>query len=125
MSAENYELESHRGGSRLMTILSVVTVLYVVSAGSLAILAFNQNPDISIVEAIGMGFVGVGGIIVAGFAAIIGIVIGLIGAVFGIAVGGGAIAVTLFVLASPVIALVLFALLMRRGRDCPDPSRHM
>ena len=124
MSAESYELNTHRGNS-LMTILSVLAVLLIVSAGSLAILAFNHNPDISIVEAISLGFVGVGGIIAAAFAAIIGIIVGLLGAIFGIAIGGGALAVTLFVLASPVIALVLFALLMRRGRDCPDPSQHM
>lgn len=124
MSVESYELNTHRGSS-LMTILSVLTLLFIVSAGSLAILAFNHNPGISIVEAIGMGFVGVGGVIAAAFAAVIGIIIGLLGAIFGIAIGGGAIAITLFVLASPVIALILFALLMRRGRACPDPSRHM
>ena len=43
--------------------------------------------------------------------------------------GGGAVAVTLFVLASPVLAVVLFVLLMRRGSArgddyCPDPAAH-
>ena len=124
MTTETYELGARRGSS-LVTVLSVLTVLILVAAGSLAFLAFTHDPGISIVEAIGVGFVGVGGIIVAIFATIIGVLIGLVGAVFGIAVGGGAIAITLFVLASPVIALVLFAVLMRRGKDCPDPARHL
>jgi len=124
MATENLELASRRG-SGIGVILSVIAVLFVVAGISLALLAFNQNPGISIVEAIGTGFAATGGIVVAIFAALISVVVGLIAAVFGIAVGGGAIAITLFVLASPIIAIILFAVLMRRGRDCPDPAQHL
>jgi len=71
------------------------------------------------------GFGGLAGIIIGLIAAIFGLIVGLVGALIGLAAAGGAVAVTLFIVASPIIALILIFLLMRRPKaDCPDPEAH-
>ena len=97
--------------------------IYFISSLSLAVLAYQQN-DLTIQESIAAGFLGVGGVIVGLFGGLIGLIVGLFGAVLGIGIAGGTVAITLFVLASPVLALVLLYLLFRRSKQSPDPTAH-
>ena len=88
---------------------------------------FYGEPDLTIMESLAAGFAGLAAIIIGLFAALFGVLVGLIGAAFGLAVGGGAVALTLFIVASPVIAIILLVLLLNnknRGADCPDPAVH-
>ncbi len=103
-----------RGGTSLAWLYVPIAVLFVVGGG-LAVAAFIYSDDqLTVVEAIG-----------AGYGALAGIIVALVAAAFGLITAGGAVAITLFLVGSPVIAIILFILLMRRGkRDCPDPSAH-
>lgn len=100
----------------------LVLILFV--GGAFSVAAYNFEPSLTVSEALVAGFGGLAALIVGLIAAVFGVLVGLIGAVFGLAVGGGAIALTLFIVASPVIAIVLFVLLMRRPKGCPDSSVH-
>ncbi|MCK5748255.1 MAG: hypothetical protein KAH44_18705 [Oricola sp.] len=86
---------------------------------------FYSEPQLTIAESMAAGFGGLAGIIIGLIAAIFGLIVGLVGALIGLAAAGGAVAVTLFIVASPIIALILIFLLMRRPKaDCPDPEAH-
>lgn len=113
-----------------MAWLYVPVVLILFLGGALSVGAyFYGEPQLTVVESLAAGFGGLAAIIFGLFVAAFGVIVGLVGALFGIAVGGGAVAITAFILASPIIAIVLFFLLMRRGKsangaDCPDPAAH-
>ena len=78
-----------------------------------------------IVESIAAGFGGLAGIIIGLFAALFGVILGLIGALIGVVAAGGAVAMTLFIIGSPILAIILLFLLMRKSKsDCPDPAAH-
>ena len=113
------------GGSGLFWFWAPLS-LYLVASVGLAIAAYVfAEPQLSIMEAAGAGFGGVAAVIVGLVSAAIGVVLGLVGAVFGLAVAGGSLAVTLFVVGSPLLAIILlFLLFRRRGSTCPDPSVH-
>ncbi len=117
------EYEERRGGGGLI-LTTLVILIFLGAALSVAAYIFGE-PDLTIVESIGAGFGGLAGIIIGLFGAIVGVVLGLFGALIGLVAAGGAVALTLFIIGSPIIAIVLLVLLMRsRGSDCPDPDAH-
>lgn len=105
--------------------MPIVLILFLGAALSVAAYSFSET-DLTVAESIAAGFGGLAGIILGLFGAAIGVVVGLIGALIGLVAAGGAVAMTLFIVASPVIALILFALLLRRPKSasCPDPGAH-
>lgn len=118
----NTDYEERKGGGLLLTVLAILVFLG--AALSVAAFIFGE-PQLSIVESIAAGFGGLAGIIIGLFGAIIGVVLGLFGAVVGLVAAGGAVAFTLFIIGSPIIAIILIVMLMRsRGGGCPDPEAH-
>jgi hypothetical protein len=102
----------------------IVLILFLGAALSVAAYNFSET-DLTVAESVAAGFGGLAGIILGLIGAAIGIVVGLIGALIGLVAAGGAVAVTLFIVGSPIIALVLFVLLMRRPKNaCPEPGAH-
>ncbi len=122
MATTDYQLEgrARSGGGVWFAFILIVILL---AGGVLSFLAYQQN-DLSMVEAIAAGFAGVGALFIGLITAAVGLVLGLIGAVIGIIATGGALALTAFLVGSPIIAIILFVLLMRRDKGCPDPSAH-
>lgn len=102
----------------------VVLILFL--GGALSVGAyFYSEPQLTIAESVAAGFGGLAGLIIGLIAALFGIVVGLLGALIGVVAAGGAVAMTLFIVASPILAIVLIFLLMRRPKpDCPDPAAH-
>lgn len=113
-----------RGGGMAWLYMPVVLIVFLGGALSVAAYSFSET-DLTIAESIAAGFGGLAGIILGLFGAAIGIVVGLIGALIGLVAAGGAVAMTLFIVGSPIIAIILFALLLRRSKAaCPDPGAH-
>lgn len=110
------------GGSMMWLYMPIVLILFLGAALSVAAYNFSET-DLTIAESVAAGFGGLAGIILGLIGAAIGIVVGLIGALIGIVAAGGAVAVTLFIVGSPLIAIVLFILLLRRPKQtaCPEP----
>ncbi len=104
--------------------MPIVLIIFLGAALSIAAYSFSDS-DLTVAESIAAGFGGLAGIILGLIGAAIGIIVGLVGALIGIVVAGGAVAMTLFIVASPIIAIILFALLMRRSKSaCPEPGVH-
>jgi len=122
MTTTDYQLEK-KSGSNAGIWLGFFIVLVLVAGSALSVLAYQQN-ELSIIESIAAGFAGIGALFVGLIAGFLGLVLGLIGAVIGIIATGGALALTAFIVGSPIIAIILFTLLMRRDKGCPDPSAH-
>lgn len=121
------EIETRRSGGSSWFFITLALVLFL--GGALAVGAYIYgDPQPTVLEAIVAGFAGLAAVIIGLVGAAIGIVVGLIGAILGVVAAGGAVAFTLFIIGSPIIALILFVLLMRRNKDCPDacpdPSAH-
>ena len=121
------DIETGRSGGASWFFITLALILFL--GGALAVSAYIYgDPQPTVLEAIVVGFAGLAAVIVGLIGAAIGVVAGLVGALFGILAAGGAIAFTLFLIGSPIIALILFVLLMRRNKDCPeacpDPSAH-
>ncbi len=116
--------EGKRGGGLGWFWAAVLLMLALGAAFSVA--AYSQaEPQLTIIESIGAGFAGAAALVVGLFTAVIGAIVGLIGAAVGIVIAGGAAAVTLFLVASPILAIILLFLLMRsRKSACPDPGAH-
>ena len=125
-SIESGQESARSGGGMLWFWLPIVLILFV--GGALSVAAYFVEPGLTIPESLAAGYGGLAGIIVGLFAAAIGVVVGLFGALLGLVATGGALALTLFIVASPILAIVLFVLLMRRpkasGAECPDPAVH-
>lgn len=123
MATSDYEVEK-RGGGLNVVMVTLILLLFAGTALSGAAYVFNDQ-GLTIAESMAAGFGGLAGIIIGLFGAVIGIVVGLLGALIGVVAAGGAVAFTLFLVGSPIIAIVLFVLLMRsRKSDCPDPDMH-
>ena len=101
-------------------------LLVLVAGAALSFAAYFSGNELTVVESIAAGFGGLVGVIVGIFGAIFGIILGLIGALIGVVAAGGAVAVTLFIVGSPIIAIILLVLLLRRPKtaECPDPGAH-
>ncbi len=114
-----------RGSGLTWLYMPVVLILFLGAALSVAAYNFSDT-DLTLAEAIAAGFGGLAAIIMGLIAAAIGIVVGLIGALIGLLAAGGAVAMTLFIVGSPIIALILIVILMRRPKSagCPDPGAH-
>jgi hypothetical protein len=120
------DYQGGKSGSGLAWLfMPIVLILFLGAALSVAAYSFSDH-DLTVAESIAAGFGGLAGLIIGLIGAAIGIVVGLIGALIGLVAAGGAVAMTLFIIASPVIALVLLFLLMRRPKtaECPDPGAH-
>ncbi|VAV99105.1 hypothetical protein MNBD_ALPHA05-725 [hydrothermal vent metagenome] len=121
MAASDYH-ETRRGGGAWFYV-PVVLILFL--GGALTLGAyFYADTQLTIMEALTVGFGGLAAIIFGMIVAVAGLVIGLLGALIGIVAAGGAIAMTLFLVASPIIAIILIVMLMRRSKSCPDPAMH-
>ncbi|MCB2114304.1 MAG: hypothetical protein KDD85_12265 [Parvularculaceae bacterium] len=121
---DTYHGERRRGAGLAWLYMPIVLILFLGGALSVAAYSFN-DADLTVAESIAAGFGGLAAIIVGLIGAAIGIVVGLFGALIGLVAAGGAVAMTLFIVASPVIAIILLALLLRRPKTaCPDPGAH-
>jgi drug/metabolite transporter (DMT)-like permease len=105
MSGRNIERGERRGGGAVWFWAPVIVILFVGAAFSVAAY-FHSEPDLTIVEAIAAGYVGVAGLI-----------LGLFGAFFGLVAAGGAVALALFIVASPALTIILLILLLSRNRS--------
>lgn len=116
--------ETQRSGGLAWLYAPVILILFL--GGALSVGAYLYgDPQLTIVESIAAGFGGLAGIIIGLFAALFGVILGLIGALIGVVAAGGAVAMTLFIIGSPILAIVLLFLLMRKSKsDCPDPAAH-
>ncbi len=123
MTTSDYQ-ETRRSGGVGWIVAPVVLILFLgaaLSAGAY----FYADTQLTIAEAIAAGFGGLAGLILGLIGAVFSLIVGLIGALIGIVAAGGAVALTLFIIGSPIIALILIVLLMRRSKsDCPDPAAH-
>lgn len=119
----DYGVQKRRAG---LAWLYAPIVLIIFLGAALSVAAYNfSETDLTVAESIAAGFGGLAGIILGLIGAAIGIIVGLIGALIGLVAAGGAVAVTLFIVGSPIIALVLLALLLRRPKSaCPEPGVH-
>ncbi|NOX83990.1 MAG: hypothetical protein GXP06_13605 [Alphaproteobacteria bacterium] len=121
MATSDYH-ETRRGGGAWFYV-PVVLILFL--GGALTLGAyFYADTQLTIMEALAVGFGGLAAIIFGMIVAVAGLVIGLLGALIGLVAAGGAIAMTLFIIASPIIAILLIVMLMRRSKSCPDPAMH-
>ena len=121
-TSDDYREPARSGGAAWINA-PVILILFLGAALSVGAY-FYSDPQLTIAESIAAGFGGLAGIIIGLIAAVFGLLVGLMGALIGLVAAGGAVAVTLFIVASPIIALILIVLLMRRSRDCPDPAAH-
>ncbi|GAB4522181.1 MAG: hypothetical protein Kow00133_09560 [Amphiplicatus sp.] len=124
MSDMTHEREPRRrGGGMAWLWLPLILILFV--GGAFSIAAYMHEPSLTAGEAFAVGFGGLAALIAGLVVAAVGAVIGLFGALIGLVAAGGAVAMTLFIIASPIIAIILLVLLLRRrGGECPDPSAH-
>lgn len=114
-----------RSGGPLWFWLPLVLVL-VLGAGFSAA-AYMHEPSLTPVEALAVGYGGLAATVVGLFVGAIGVVVAFFAAIFGIAVAGTATAFSLFLVASPLIAIIfifLFFRARRRASACPDPGSH-
>lgn len=104
MSGSNVERGERRGGGAIWFWAPVLIILFVGAAFSVGAY-FHSDADLSVVESIAAGYVGVAGLI-----------IGLFGAFFGLVAAGGAVAFALFIVASPALTIILLIILLTRNR---------
>lgn len=112
-----------RGGGAGWFFAPIILILFLGAALSVGAYVYSDTP-LTIAESITAGFGGLAGLLVGLIAAVFGILMGLLGALIGLVAAGGAVAITLFIVGSPILAIILIVLLMRRGSTCPDPSAH-
>ena len=112
-NGENFEKKS---GGLLWVWLPVLLFMLVGAALSFAAYVYAE-PELTAVDALGAGFGGLAGVIIGLFATLFGLIIALVASLIGLLTAAGAIAVTIFLIGSPVIAIILFILLLRERRD--------
>lgn len=117
------EYETKRSGGSAWFFITLALILFLGGALSVGAYVYG-DPQLTILEAIFAGFAGLAAVIVGLVGAAIGIIVGLFGALLGLVAAGGAVAFTLFIVGSPIIALILIVMLWRRGKSCPDPAMH-
>ncbi len=126
MTSQDFEQIHQDGRSRGAAWLYMPIILILLLGVGLSIAAHQYSDvELSVAESVAAGFGGLVALILGLVAAAIGVIGSLFAALLAIIAAGGAVAVTIFILVSPVVALVLIAVLMRRRRnDCPDPGVH-
>jgi hypothetical protein len=119
-----YEVGPARRSSGLLWFwVPLVLILFV--GGAFSIAAYTQEPSLTPIEALAVGYGGLAALIVGLFGAAVGVILGLFGALIGLAAAGGALAFTLFLVASPIIAIIFMVLFFRRPKShCPEPAAH-
>lgn len=123
MATTDYGTERSRGGMAWLYV-PIVLILFLGGAMSVGAYAYN-DVDLTVMESLAAGFGGLAALIVGLFAAAIGVIVGLIGALIGLVAAGGAVAMTLFIVGSPILAIILIVMLLRRPKsNCPDPGAH-
>ena len=123
MATVDYHETGQKRGSAAWLYAPIILILFL--GGALSVGAyFYTDPQLTMLESLAAGFGGLAALIVGLLAAAIGIIVGLIGALIGVVAAGGAVAMTLFIVASPIIAIILIVLMMRRPKSCPDPALH-
>ena len=122
MTTTDYGVE-RRGGGAAWIYVPIILILFLGGAMSVAAF-FGTEHELTLLESIAAGYGALAGIIVALFAAALGVIAGLIGALLGLVAAGGAVAMALFIVGSPIIAIILLVLLLRRPKECPDPGAH-
>jgi drug/metabolite transporter (DMT)-like permease len=95
---------SHRGGGAIWFWAPLIVILSVGAAFSVGAY-FHSESDLNAIEAVAAGFSGVAALI-----------FGLFAAFFGLIMAGGAVAFSLFLVASPVLTIILLFLLLRKNR---------
>ena len=124
MATTDYGSERSRSGGAGWFYVPIVLILFLGGAMSVGAYAYN-DVDLTVMESLAAGFGGLAALIFGLFAAAIGIIIGLFTALIGLVVAGGAVATTLFIIGSPILAIILIVMLMRRPKsNCPDPAAH-
>ena len=121
MTASEYS--ESRGGGAAWLYMPIILILFLGCALSVGAYFYSDTP-ITVFEAIAAGFGGLAGLIIGIIGAAIGVIVGLFGALIGLVAAGGAVAMTMFILGSPIIAIILLVLLLRRPKTCPDPGAH-
>jgi len=125
MATSDYS-DTRRGGGAGWFYAPILLILFLGAALSVGAYFFSDT-QLTIVEAITAGFAGTAGMIIGLLGAALGVIVGLFGALIGIVAAGGAVALTFFILGSPLLAIVLIIMLMRRSKssaECPDPGAH-
>ncbi len=116
--------ENSRSGGLAWIYAPVILILFLGAALSVGAYLYG-DPQLTVAESITAGFGGLAAIIVGLFVAAFGVLLGLLGALIGVVAAGGAVAMTLFIIGSPILAIVLIFLLMRKSKsNCPDPAAH-
>jgi hypothetical protein len=125
MTTDVDRLEGRRsGGGMLWFWAAVLLIVFIGAAFSVAAYS-HAEPQLTVIESIGAGFAGAAALIIGIFGAAVAAVVGLVGALIGVVAAGGAVAMTLFIVGSPLIAIILLVLLLRRPKSaCPDPGAH-
>ena len=123
MTTSDYREPARSGGMAWVTA-PIVLILFLGAALSVGAY-FYGDPQLTVAESMAAGFGGLAVLIAGLIATVFGLVVGLIGTLIGLVAAGGAIAMTLFIVGSPIIAIILIVMLMRRPKsDCPDPGAH-
>ena len=94
MANSDYGDVQRSGSGMAWLYVPVLLILFIGAALSVSAYTFSDN-ELTIVEAIAVGFGGLAATIVGLFGAAIGVIVGLLGAVIGIVAAGGAVAMTL------------------------------
>ncbi len=116
MADSSEELYETKSGGWMWLFLPVILFIVVGFGLSIGAYAFAEQ-DLTALESLAAGFGGLAGVIVALFATLIGLVLALFSTVIGLVIAAGSIAVTLFFVASPLIAIILFILLLRERKE--------
>ncbi|GJL91574.1 hypothetical protein [Hyphococcus sp.] len=123
MTTSDYR-EPARSSGMAWVMAPVIMILFLGAALSVGAY-FYGDPQLTVAESMAAGFGGLAALIVGLIATVFGLVVGLIGALIGLVAAGGAVAMTLFIVGSPLIAIILIVMLMRRPKsECPDPGAH-
>ena len=116
MATTEIETYEEKKGGWMWLFLPIILFLLVGAALSFAAYVYAE-PDLTALESLGAGFGGLAGVIIGLFATVIGLIIALFATVFGLIIAAGSIAVTIFFVGSPIIAIILFILLMRERKE--------
>lgn len=100
----SHEVSHRSGGGAIWFWAPLIVILSVGAAFSVAAY-FHSDSDLNAIEAVGTGFAGVAALI-----------FGLFAAFFGLIMAGGAVAFSLFLVASPILTIVLLFLLLRKNK---------